>query len=94
MFDKQVYVNRRLSLRKKIRSGLVLIPGNSESPMNYPGNTYRFRQDSNFLYFFGLDLPGLVGVIDIEEGKDCLYGNDVELDDIIWMGPQPTINEL
>lgn len=94
MFDKQVYINRRLNLRKKIRSGLILITGNSESPMNYPKNTYRFRQDSNFLYFFGLDLPGFVGVIDIEEGKDCLYGNDFDLDDIIWMGPQPTVNEL
>jgi hypothetical protein len=52
MFDKQVYINRRLSLRKKIRTGLILIPGNTESPMNYPKNTYRFRQDSNFLYFF------------------------------------------
>jgi Xaa-Pro aminopeptidase len=94
MFDKQVYINRRLNLRKKIRSGLILVPGNNESPMNYPKNTYRFRQDSNFLYFFGLDLPGFVGVIDIEEGKDCLYGNDFDLDDIIWMGPQPTVNEL
>lgn len=94
MFDKQVYINRRLSLRKKIRSGLILIPGNSESPMNYPSNTYRFRQDSNFLYFFGIDLPNFVGVIDIEDGKDCLYGNDFDLDDVIWMGPQPSVNEL
>jgi len=62
--------------------------------MNYPANTYHFRQDSNFLYFFGLDLPGLVGVIDIEDGKDCIYGNNVDIEDIIWMGPQPTINEL
>jgi Xaa-Pro aminopeptidase len=94
MFDKQVYTERRLKLRKKIRSGLILIPGNSESPMNYPKNTYRFRQDSNFLYFFGLDHPDLVGVIDIEDGKDCLYGNNFDLDDVIWMGPQPTINDL
>jgi Xaa-Pro aminopeptidase len=94
MFDKQVYINRRLSLRKKIRSGLILIPGNNESPMNYPKNTYRFRQDSNFLYFFGIDHPGFVGVIDIEDGKDCLYGNDFDLDDVIWMGPQPSVNEL
>lgn len=94
MFKGNVYTERRLKLRKKIRSGLILILGNNESPMNYPGNTYRFRQDSNFLYFFGLDLPGLVGVIDIEDGKDCIYGNEVDLDDIIWMGPQPTISEL
>ncbi len=94
MFDSKVYSERRLKLRKKIRSGLVLILGNNEAPMNYPANTYHFRQDSNFLYFFGLDLPGLVGVIDIEDGKDCIYGNNVDIDDIIWMGPQPTINEL
>lgn len=94
MFEKQVYVERRLKLRKKIKSGLVIILGNTESPMNYKSNTYRFRQDSNFLYFFGLDIPGLVGVIDIEDGKDCLYGNDFDIDDIIWMGPQPTLKEL
>ena len=94
MFESKIYSERRLRLRKKIRSGIVLILGNNESPMNYPQNTYHFRQDSNFLYFFGLDLPGLVGVIDIEDGKDCIYGNNVDIDDIIWMGPQPTINDL
>jgi Xaa-Pro aminopeptidase len=62
--------------------------------MNYPANPYHFRQDSNFLYFFGLDVPNLVGVIDIEDGKDCLYGDDFSVDDIIWMGPQPSLLEL
>jgi len=94
MFESKIYSDRRQRLRKKIRSGIILFLGNNESPMNYSGNTYHFRQDSNFLYFFGLDLPGLVGVIDIEDGKDCIYGNNVDIDDIIWMGPQPTINEL
>lgn len=94
MFESKIYSERRLRLRKKIRSGIILILGNNESPMNYPGNPYHFRQDSNFLYFFGLDLPGLIGVIDIEDGKDCIYGNNVDIDDIIWMGPQPTISEL
>ncbi|MFP4557263.1 MAG: aminopeptidase P family protein [Bacteroidales bacterium] len=94
MFDKQVYTERRMKLRKKIRSGLVLIMGNTLSPMNYPSNTYRFRQDSDFLYFFGLDLPNFAGIIDIENGKDCLYGDDFDLDSIIWMGPQPSVNEL
>lgn len=94
MFESKIYYERRVRLRKKIRSGIILILGNTESPMNYPGNTYHFRQDSNFLYYFGLDLPGLVGVIDIEDGKDCIYGNHVDIDDIIWMGPQPTINDL
>ncbi|RPH32381.1 MAG: aminopeptidase P family protein [Bacteroidales bacterium] len=94
MFESKIYSERRLRLRKKIRSGIVLILGNNESPMNYSANTYHFRQDSNFLYYFGLDLPGLVGVIDIEDGKDCIYGNNVDIEDIIWMGPQPTINDL
>ncbi|NVO08561.1 MAG: aminopeptidase P family protein [Bacteroidales bacterium] len=94
MFDSKIYSERRLKLRKKIRSGIILIHGNNESPMNYPANPYHFRQDSSFLYFFGLNLPGLVGVIDIEDGRDCIYGNNVDIDDIIWMGPQPTINEL
>ena len=94
MFTSEVYTERRLKLRKKIRSGIIIIHGNTESPMSYPKNTYRFRQDSSFLYYFGLDMPNLVGVIDIEDGKDCVYGNDFDLDDVIWMGPQPTINEL
>lgn len=94
MFDKQVYTRRRLELRKKIKSGLVLILGNVESPMNYTDNAYRFRQDSNFLYYFGLDMPGMAGIIDIEDGRDCLYANDVDIDDIIWMGPQPSVREL
>ncbi len=61
--------------------------------MNYPANTYHFRQDSNFLYYFGLDQPGLAGVLDIDESKDYLFGNDVDMDDIIWMGPQPTMKD-
>ncbi len=94
MFEKQVYIDRRLKLRKKIKSGIAIIMGNTESPMNYPSNTYHFRQDSNFLYFFGLDVPNLIGIIDIEDGKDCLYGDDFDIDDIIWMGPQPKLKEL
>lgn len=94
MFEKQIYIDRRLKLRKKIKSGIAIIMGNTESPMNYPGNTFRFRQDSSFLYFFGLDVPNLIGIIDIEDGKDCLYGDDFDIDDIIWMGPQPKLKEL
>ena len=63
-------------------------------PMNYPANTYHFRQDSDFLYFFGLDLPGFTGLMDFDSGKDWIFGNDVDMDDIIWMGPQPTVKEL
>lgn len=93
MFDKEVYVNRRNKLKTKITNGLALFTGNVESPMNYPSNTFRFRQDSSFLYFFGLDLPGLAGVIDFESGEDRLFGTDADIDDIIWMGPQVSIQD-
>jgi Xaa-Pro aminopeptidase len=94
MFETDVYINRRNSLRSLISSGVVLFLGNVESPVNYAGNTYRFRQDSNFLYFFGLNLPQLAGVIDIEEGTDCLYGNDPDIEDIIWSGNLPSMEQL
>ncbi len=94
MFASEVYSRRREELRKKIHGGIALFIGNVEAPMNYPQNTYHFRQDSDFLYYFGLDLPGFTGVIDIDSGKDYLYGNDVDIDDIIWMGPQPTVKDL
>ncbi len=93
MFDPKIYSERRNRLKKKISNGLILIPGNSDSPMNYPANPYHFRQDSSFLYFFGLDYPGLAGVMDAESGIDYIFGNDVDIDDIIWMGPQKTIKE-
>ena len=94
MFKADVYTNRRNSLRRTVKSGIALFPGNVDSPMNYPKNPYHFRQDSDFLYFFGLDLQGLYGVMDLDSGTDYIFGNDVDLDDIIWMGPQPTIREL
>ncbi len=93
MFKKEVYADRRNRLREEMSSGLVLIPGNSEASFNYPANTYHFRQDSNFLYFFGIDLYDLVGVMDVDANKDYIFGNDVDIDDIIWMGPQPTIKD-
>jgi Xaa-Pro aminopeptidase len=94
MFNNDVYIRRRNELRKKISSGIALFQGNNEAPMNYPANTYHFRQDSDFLYFFGLDLPGFTGVIDFESGTDILFGNDFDMDDIVWMGPQPSVKEL
>ncbi len=94
MFDKNVYIERRKLLKKQIKSGVIFILGNVESPMNYPANTYPFRQDSNFLYFFGLDKPGFAGIIDVEEDNDYIYGEDFTIDDIIWMGPQPTVKKL
>lgn len=94
MFKAEVYLKRRDELRKKMKKGLALFPGNVESPMNYPANTYHFRQDSDFLYYFGLDLPGFAGIMDFDTGKDTIFGNDFDMDDIIWMGPQPTVSEL
>ena len=93
MFNAKVYTDRRNRLRAALGSGLILIPGNAEASYNYPANTYHFRQDSNFLYFFGLDHPDLAGVIDIDENKDYIFGNDVDMDDIIWMGPQPLMSD-
>ena len=93
MFDKKVYIQRRETLRKNCDKGLLILPGNNESPMNYSANTYHFRQDSNFLYFFGLDIPGLAAVIDFDEDKDTIYGDNIGIDDIIWMGEQPTLSE-
>ena len=92
MFKAETYVFRRKDLVKKVNSGLILMPGNNDMPMNYAANCYPFRQDSSFLYYFGLDLRGLVAVIDVEENKSIIFGNDLDLDDIIWMGPQPSLN--
>ncbi len=80
MFDKSVYIARRKALASKISSGIILLPGNNEAPCNYSGNTYPFRQDSTFLYYFGLDKPGLAAVIDAESGEEFLFGDDVDMD--------------
>lgn len=93
MFSKEIYQRRRDALRSKFNSGLILFPGNTEVPMNYRANTYRFRPDSSFLYFFGLDQPDLFGMIDIDNNADYLFGNDIDMEDIIWMGNLPTIAE-
>jgi Xaa-Pro aminopeptidase len=93
MFPATVYSIRRNKLRQELSGGLILFLGNQEVPFNYPANTYSFRQDSNFSYFFGLDHPDFAGVMDLDEGSDCIFGNDVDIDDIIWMGVQPTIRE-
>lgn len=94
MFKSEVYTKRRGDLHKKIQTGIALFTGNIEAPMNYPANTYHFRQDSDFLYYFGLDVPGFTGLMDFDSGKDRIFGNDYDMDDIIWMGPQPTVKEL
>ena len=94
MFDSNTYIKRRNALRKSLKSGVIIFIGNNEAPMNYHGNHYRFRQDSNFLYFFGLNLPKLAGVIDIDEGTDCIYGDEHDIEDIIWNGQLPSMQEL
>ena len=94
MFKKEVYTERRNKLKKEVKSGLVLILGNTEASFNYPANTYHFRQDSDFVYFFGLDHPDFAGVIDVDEDKDYIFGDDVDIDDIIWMGPQPAVKDM
>ena len=93
MFKSTVYIQRRKLLKKRIPSGLILFLGNEESPMNYPANTYPFRQDSSFLYFFGLQTPSLAAVIDSDTGKDMILGDDITLEDVIWMGELPKIKE-
>lgn len=95
MFSKETYIQRRQLLRERVsRGGIILLPGNGEAPRNYPDNAYHFRQDSNFLYFFGIQQPDLVGLLDIDAGEDWLFGDDLSMDDIIWTGPQPTVHEL
>ena len=93
MFSDATYSERRKRLKSGMKSGLLLFIGNDESPMNYAANTYEFRQDSSFLYFFGLDSPGLAAVVDVDEGKDIIFGNDIDIEDIIWMGDMPTLRE-
>ena len=94
MFNKEIYIRRRNGLRENMQSGVVILLTNNESPMNYAGNTYRYRQDSTFTYFFGLQMPNLAAVIDLDEKKDILFGDDFTIEDIIWVGNQPAVAEL
>jgi len=93
MFKKEVYTDRRNKLIGMMSNGIVLIPGHPDSPMNAPANILHFRQNSSFLYFFGLDFPNIAGVIDVDSGESIIFGDDVTMDDIIWMGPQPSMKE-
>ena len=95
MFAKEVYVNRRQTLLRKMReagqNGVILFVGNAEAPAQYKDNCYKWRQDSSWLYFFGLDEPLMAAVLDIDSGAETLFADDVDIDDIIWMGPQPSV---
>lgn len=93
MFNSSTYIQRRNILKGQFKSGIIVLPGNDESPMNYTDNTYHYRQDSTFLYFFGIDFPGLVGIIDLDNQKEYIYGDDYTIDDVVWMGVQPTIKD-
>ena len=86
MFPANVYVERRSLLKEQVKSGLILFLGNEESPMNYQDNQYSFRQDSSFLYYFGLDFPSLAAIIDVDRDKEIIFGDDLTVDDISGRG--------
>jgi len=95
LFDKQVYANRRQVLKQNIgHDGITLLMGNEDSSMNYKDNTYLFRQDSSFLYYFGLDTHGLAAIIDTDTGEEVIFGNELTIDDIVWTGTLPTVSEM
>lgn len=94
LFSAETYRNRRETLKKAIGKGQILFLGNQEAPMNYTDNTYRFRQDSSFLYYFGINLPGLSALIDIENNKEIIFGEEFTIDDIIWIGQQESLKSL
>ena len=95
MFAKEVYVRRRATLLRKMQEagekGLILFVGNAEAPAQYKDNCYKWRQDSSWLYFMGLDEPLMAALLDIDAGTETLFADDVDIDDIIWMGPQPSV---
>lgn len=93
MFDSEIYVERRTHLQQQLESGLLFFLGNEESPRNYADNPYHFRQDSTFLYYWGLDAPDMAAIIDLEEGREVIYGRAPTLDEIVWTGPQPSLQE-
>lgn len=93
LFDKEIYAERRKKIVRQLQHGMILLPGNTDSPMNYRDNPFRFRQDSTFLYFFGLDFQGIAGILDADSGEEMIFGDDPDLDDIIWMGPQISMQE-
>ena len=94
LFSKNTYIERRARLRQLVGHGLIVLMGNNESPMNYPSNTYKFRQDSSFLYFFGQHRDGLVGVIDADSGAETLLGDEIDIDDIVWYGEVTSVVQM
>lgn len=94
MFDKNIYIERRKQLQHAVGSGLIVLLGNEESSMNYKDNLYPFRQDSSFLYFFGIDRPALIGIIDIDNDSEILFGDDFTTEEMIWTGYREPLNLL
>ena len=95
MFDKKTYVSRRAKLKELVKNGIIILFGHNESPCNYPSNGYYpFRQDSSFLYYFGLNRDGLVGVIDIDNNTETLVGNDIDIEDIVWYGSVDSVRDM
>ena len=95
MFRKETYIRRRAELKQLVGEGIIVLFGNNESPANYPANGYApFRQDSSFLYYFGQHRDGLVGVIDIDNDEEWLFGDDIDIEDIVWMGFVPSVADL
>ena len=95
MFDKATYVCRRAKLKELVKSGIIILFGNNESPCNCPANGYSpFRQDSSFLYYFGLNRDGLVGVIDVDNDTETLIGNDIDIEDIVWFGSVDSVHDM
>lgn len=95
MFDKATYVSRRAKLKELVKDGIIILFGNNDSPCNFPANGYYpFRQDSSFLYYFGLQHDGLVGVIDIDNNMETLVGNDIDIEDIVWYGSVDSISDM
>lgn len=94
LFSQQTYVQRREELRRLVGTGLILLPGNNDSPMNYPANAYKFRQDSTFLYFTGQHRDGLALVMDADTGREVLIGDEIDIDDIVWYGSVTSVREM
>ena len=94
LFSKETYIQRRTVLRQSVQHGLILLFGNNDSPVNYPSNSYKFRQDSTFLYYFGLHRDGLVGVIDADSGDEWLVGDDIDIEDIVWFGSVDSVADM
>ena len=95
MFSKETYVSRRAELKKLVKSGIVILFGNNDSPANFPANGYHpFRQDSTFSYYFGCKRDGLVGVIDLDEDRETLIGNDIDIEDIVWFGAVDSVSDM